>query len=361
MTLQEYSDNIKKLNHYTELYDAGTPEISDEEWDSLYFDCCQFEQENKYVDPKSPSNSIQFDIKNSLRKVTHEWPMLSLDKTQKVSQIFNWAKRFPTIVMAKLDGLTCRLTYENGKLVAAETRGNGYVGEDVLHNAKTIPSIPKSIPYKEKFIIDGEVLCTYKDFENFSDEYKNPRNFAAGSIRLMDANECAKRSLTFVSWDIISSQDNFDVKLSIMEKYKFTVVPYEFVCLDNFEEQQNRLKERCASLSYPIDGLVYRIIDQKIWTAQGRVDHHFKGSFAFKFSNVYYSTNLININWSIGRTGVITPVAEFEPVTINGACIRNASLHNLTIMREILGDHPYVGQPIKVCLANEIIPQLQRI
>lgn len=361
MTRAEYESNIKKLNEYTKLYDEGNPAISDEEWDALYFDCTQYEQETGYVDENSPSATIQYDTQNTLRKVTHSHPMLSLGKTQDIKELEKFVKKSPSIVMGKMDGLTLSLTYMDGKLVAAETRGNGLVGEDILHNAKTIKSIPQTINHMGKVIIDGEGICTYKDFEEFSTEFKNPRNFAAGSIRLIDSNECKKRKLTFVAWDIISENINFSDKLKMLEDLGFIVVPYEAVSEDNLEKQQQEMKDRCASMGYPIDGLVYRINDQKVWEAQGKTEHHFCGSFAFKFSNVYYNTNLLDIEWSVGKSGVVTPIAIFEPVIINGATVQRASMHNLTIMKDILGDNPYVGQPVQVCLANEIIPQLKKI
>ena len=359
MTKEQYIEKINELNRLTKLYDEGNPEISDEEWDNMYFDCCQYEKETGYIDENSPSATIQFDVVNSLKKVTHSHPMLSLDKTKDVKEIEKFVKKSPCIVMAKMDGLTCSLTYKNGNLVSAETRGNGVVGEDILHNAKTIKSIPKTIDCLDEVIIDGEVICTYKDFEEFSNEYKNPRNFASGSIRLIDPNECAKRKLTFVAWDIISIDVDFTEKLSMLDKFGFVVVPYQNVVMDNLEKQQKEMKDYCATMSYPIDGLVYRINNQKVWDEQGKTEHHFCGSYAFKFYDEMYETNLIDIEWSVGKTGIVTPVAIFEPVEIDGTTVQRASLHNLTIMEEVLGT-PYVGQKIWIFKANMIIPQVAK-
>lgn len=358
MTREEYTKNIEELNRLTKLYDEGTPEVSDEAWDQLYFECQAYEEETGYIDPKSPTSTVQYDVENTLKKVTHSHPMLSLGKTKDINVLRSWLKH-KSIVMAKMDGLTCSLTYKDGKLVAAETRGNGKIGEDILHNAKTIKSIPQTISTKEEVIIDGEVICTFKDFEEFSNDYKNPRNFASGSIRLIDPNECKKRKLTFVAWDVISSNSNFDEKLKMMEDLGFVVVPYEFVDLDNLEEQQVRMCKKFSELSYPIDGLVYRINDSKIWNDQGKTEHHFNGSFAFKLYDAEYETKLIDIEWSVGKSGVVTPVAIFEPVEIDGATIQRASMHNLAIMKEILGK-PYVGQRISVFRANMVIPQVKR-
>ena len=356
MTKEQYTEAIERLNYLTLKYDEGTPEVSDKEWDDLYFACCEYEQATGDIDPKSPSATIQFDVINSLKKVTHNHPMLSLDKTKDINVLIRWLT-YESVVMAKMDGLTCSLCYEDGKLVSAETRGNGTVGEDILHNAKVIPSIPKTIPTKERTIIDGEVICKYDDFEEFSDMYKNPRNFASGSIRLMDANECAKRHLTFVAWDEISSNFNFLMKLQHLKEMGFIVVPFAKVDIENLTEQQEKMRQKCADLNYPIDGLVYRINDDKIWKAQGKTDHAFQGSYAFKFYDEMFETSLIDIFWSMGRTGVLTPVARFEPVEIEGTTVQNASLHNISIMKETLGT-AYAGQKVKVFKANMIIPQI---
>lgn len=354
----EYRSAVTRLNYLTKKYDEGRPEVSDKEWDDLYFQICEYEKETGDIDPNSPTAKVNFDVISVLKKVTHNHPMLSLDKTKDIKVLTAWVRRFVfCIVMAKMDGLTCSLCYENGKLVSAETRGNGIVGEDILHNAKVMPSIPKTIPTKEKTIIDGEVICKYDDFEEFADMYKNPRNFASGSIRLLDSKECAGRGLTFVAWDLISSDDDFLTKLQTLANLGFIVVPYEVVTIDNMEEQQLRMRKMCADLKYPIDGLVYRINDDAMWKAQGKTDHAFQGSYAFKFYDEMYDTELLDIIWSLGRTGVVTPVARFKPVEIEGSTVQNASLHNLSIVHETLGV-PYVGQKIKVFRANMIIPQI---
>ena len=357
MTREEYTSNIEKLNYYTKKYDEGNPEISDEQWDALYFDCCSYEEETGYIDPKSPSATIQFDIKNKLKKVTHNHPMLSLDKTKDIDVLKKWCKE-PTIVMHKMDGLTCSLKYENGNLVSAETRGNGTVGEDITENAFRLPSIPKKIRSKETLIVDGEVICKYDDFEEFSESFKNPRNFAAGSIRLDDPNECEKRKLTFVAWDMITGEDDLNIKLDNLKKLGFTTVEYEITDLVNIEYQQQKMKELAAEKKYPIDGLVYKIIDYKSYMAKGRDDHSFRGGFAFKFYDELFETELTGINWSVGKSGAVTPVAMFKPIIIDGTTVQNASMHNISIMKELLGEKPFVGQKVWIIKANCIIPQV---
>ena len=358
MTREEYISNIEKLNYYTEKYDAGEPEISDAAWDQLYFECKSFEDETGYVDPKSPTSTIQFDLQTSLKKVTHNHPMLSLDKTKDPAVLRKWIDNNKTIAMLKMDGLTCSLKYENGKLVSAETRGDGQVGEDITKNAKRLPSIPKTISTTETVIIDGEVICKYDDFEEFSDNFKNPRNFAAGSIRLLDSDECEKRKLTFVAWDLISSDADFLDKLDTMKSLGFIVVDFEVTDLENLEAQQERLVKLAVDHKYPYDGLVYRINDNEVWLSKGKTEHSFQGSYAFKLYDQMYETTLLDITWSVGKTGRITPVAKFKPVIIDGTTVQNASMHNLTILRELLGDNPHVGQKIWVIKANCINPQV---
>ena len=359
MTREEYIANIEKLNYYTKKYDEGNPEISDEAWDELYFDCKTYEQETGYVDPKSPTATIQYDNTNNLKKVTHNHPMLSLDKTKDINVLIKWLKE-PTIVMLKMDGLTCSVRYVNGKLVSAETRGNGKIGEDITANAMRLPSIPKTIAIKDEIVIDGEVICKYDDFEEFSDMYKNPRNFASGSIRLDDPNECEKRKLTFVAWDMITGNDDLSDKLDTIKKLGFVTVNYEITDMDNLEEQQNRMKELAAKNNYPIDGLVYKINNYNSYMAKGKDEHSFLGGFAFKLYDTEYETELINIEWSAGKTGNITPIAIFKPVIIDGVTVQRASMHNITIMKTLLGEKPFVGQKIWVFRANMVIPQVKK-
>lgn len=195
---------ISYLNDCTKAYDLGAPKISDEEWDKLYFELKELEEKTGLIYPNSPTQSINYEVVNKLVKREHNHSMLSLDKTKSLEDIKNFLSNKDYLAMCKMDGLTCSLTYQDGKLVSAETRGDGKIGEDVLHNAKIIGSIPASISYKDKLIIDGEIICTYNNFEEFSSEYKNPRNFAAGSIRLLDSSECSKRKLTFIPWEVIT-------------------------------------------------------------------------------------------------------------------------------------------------------------
>lgn len=359
------NEKLKLLNKATDAYNEGNPIMTDEEWDNLYFELGEQAQ------------NIRYEVVNELQKVKHDYPMLSLDKTKNEEDIFNFIKQRDIVIMGKMDGLTCALTYLNGELVRAETRGNGEVGEDITHNAIVIPSIPKKIEYKDKLTVFGEIICKYDDFEEFSDKYKNPRNFAAGSIRLLDANECAKRKLTFVAWDAIAPADECNSLADlfyILYKNSFIVVPYSYIPYNPpkgpFEEELeypafirwnlNGVQELCQELSYPIDGLVIKYDNLMLAETLGHTEHHFNNALAFKFYDEVYETELLDIEWSMGRTGQISPVALFETINIDGSDVSRASLSNLTVMKKTLGEHPFVGQKIWVSKRNQIIPKIEK-
>lgn len=355
---------IDELNYYTKLYDEGKPEISDKEWDDKYFLLQKMEQKTGIYYEDSPTQRVNYQVVNKLNKVEHSHPMLSLDKTKSIDEVKSFLGNKPHIAMAKMDGLTCSLTYENGRLVAAETRGNGIIGEDILHNALQIKSIPKRIEYTNKLVVDGEVICTYEDFENFKDEYKNPRNFASGSIRLLNSEESANRHLTFIAWDVIEGfkdNDFLSTRLKELGELGFTYVPffYDNSIEDNrVEHAIDEIKIFCNKIGYPIDGIVFKYDKVSEYLAAGRTDHHFKGGIAYKFYDDEYETKLIDIEWTMGRTGQLTPVAVYEDIDIDGTICNRASLHNITILKDTLGGYGWDGQKIKVFKANQIIPQI---
>ena len=361
---------VNYLNECTKAYDLGHPLISDKEWDEKYFQLEEMEKKAGLILSNSPTQSISFEVVNELQKREHNHKMLSLEKTKSYDELVSFVGNRLFLIMCKMDGLTCSLTYKNGELVSAETRGNGLVGEDILHNIRTIPSVPKKIPYKEEITIDGEIICTYEDFEEFKDLYKNPRNFAAGSIRLLDAKECAARKLTFVAWDVITPiySEDLDIeyrlsqKLDYLESIGFTIVP--FFChkgnlttkriMETFVEDVNR---QAQQKGYPIDGAVLKFDECDYGRSLGETSHHFKNAIAFKFYDETYPSKLINIEWTMGRTGVLTPVAVFEPIEIDGSTVERASLHNISVMKETLGI-PYFGEEVQIYKANMIIPQI---
>ena len=353
---------IDELNRLTKLYDAGYPEISDKEWDELYFKLQKMEKETGVIYPDSPTQKIHFEKVSELKKVKHNHPMLSLNKTKNIEDIESFVKGHDWVAMAKMDGLTCSLRYVDGKLVSAETRGNGIEGEDVTHNALIISSIPNQINYEKELIIDGEIICTYKNFKNFNTEYKNPRNFASGSIRLLDSKKCIKRKLTFIAWDVIKgfNKETLTENLIELRQLGFTIVPLTIKNLitPDIDSEIKFLKEHCKLKSYPIDGIVFKYDNIKEYEAAGRTDHHFKGGLAYKFYDETYSTYLKDIQWTMGRTGVLTPVAVFNPIDIDGSTVERASLHNVSVMHETLGDCAYIGESLQVAKMNMIIPQI---
>lgn len=368
-SIENYQKLMNNMILWQKAYDEGHPIISDQQWDEYYFELISMEADLGEVSPESPTQRIVYNVKNELQKVEHNHPMLSLDKTKDLNEIVSFITEHDWICMAKMDGLTCSLTYRGGRLVRAETRGNGIIGEDITHNAYVIPSIPKTIPIKEECVIDGEVICTYENFKAFENDYSNPRNFAAGSIRLLDNKECEKRNLTFIAWDWIKGWEGnswlvdenlLNNKLFLLGEIGFTVVPWARENIeygDTFEDIIRRLQHYAKCDGYPIDGLVFKYNDCEEYEAAGRTEHHFRGGLAYKFYDELYETTLEDIEWSMGRTGVLTPVAIFKEIEIDGAKVSRASLHNIGIMNELLGQ-PFFGQKLRIFRANQIIPQV---
>ena len=351
---------IEYLNARTAEYDEGHSTISDKEWDDKYFELICLERELGYTLTNSPTIQIPYEVVNQLEKVEHNHKMLSLDKTKEIEDVVNFVGDEDFVAMAKMDGLTCSLRYINGRLVSAETRGNGFIGEDILHNARVIPTIPNTIPYKEELVVDGEIICTYADFDDFSADYKNPRNFAAGSIRLLDSNECAKRKLTFVVWDVLSGLEDLTLLTERFAKLKqlgFVVVPNMVSNKESIADLPSAISSISQLFSFPIDGAVFKFNNVAYGQSLGETAHHFKNAIAFKFYDEVYGTYLKSIEWTMGRTGALTPVAVFDTIDIDGSEVSRASLHNVSVMEETLGT-AYVGQKVEVFKANMIIPQI---
>ena len=369
--LDEMQELIDKLNYYIKMYDEGTPVISDKEYDDLYFQLEELEKESGVYMANSPTCHVDYFSLNELKKVRHSHPMLSLNKTKSIQDILDFKNDKDVIAMLKMDGLTCSIRYEQGTLVSAETRGNGEIGEDITHNIVTVKGVPIEIPFKDTLVIDGEVICTYKDFAPFSDKFANPRNFAAGSIRLLNNGECANRHLSFIAWDVI---EGFEDCKTLSEKLiKLDSLGFEFVphlpwpaTLPHTEEKFNQISTLLTNwaknddFQYPYDGLVFKYDNCEYYQSLGATGHHFKGGLAFKFYDEEYKTRLFNIEYTMGKTGQLTPIAIFEPVDTGDSVIERASLHNLNIMKQILGKNPYQGQIVYVCKMNEIIPQITK-
>ena len=356
-------DKIDKIKELAELlnkasdtyYNTGNTIMEDREFDALVEELRKLEQETGFVMATSPTHKVGYEVKSELQKVTHNHPMLSLAKTKDWNEFIQYFRNKDVIGMVKMDGITGSLRYINGELVSAETRGNGEIGEDILHNIKTVKTVPQKIPYKDELIVDGEIICTYDDFKPFVSEYKNPRNFASGSIRLLDSNECAKRPLTFVAWNVIKGfegENSFLKKLYLIEKQGFTVVPWT----SSFDwDAKDFLIEQAKKYGYPIDGLVGRFDDIKYGESLGATSHHSNAAYAFKFGDETYETTLRGVEWNTTRTGIIAPVAIFDEVDLDGALTTRATLHNLSIIEQLeLG----IGDTITVYRSNMVIPKI---
>ena len=359
--MEELYQLVNDLNYHTKLYDEGHPNISDQEWDDMYFRLVELERSTGIYLPDSPTQKINYQVVNELKKVKHNHPMLSLNKTKSIDEMNAFIGNKDFITMLKMDGLTCSLGYKNGRLVSAETRGNGIEGEDVLHNIMAVKNVPKRLPQNIDLTVDGEIICTFEDFKEFENEYANPRNFAAGSIRLLSAKESATRNLKFIAWDLVDYPyfDTLNNKLGFALALGFEIVPFSIMEKDFNETVIENFKKIAEQNSYPIDGLVVKYNKVPEYEACGRTDHHFKGGMAFKFEDEVYETKLLDIEWSMGRTGQITPIALFEKINIDGTEVSRASLSNLSIMKQTLGK-PFLGQTIYVSKRNEIIPKVER-
>ena len=357
---------IKKINRIKELvallnrasdayYNTGNTIMEDREFDALVEELRRLEQETGCVMANSPTHKVGYEVKSELQKVVHNHPMLSLAKTKDWNEFIRYFGDKDVIGMVKMDGLTCSLRYINGELVSAETRGNGEIGEDILHNIKTVKAVPHKIQYKDELIVDGEIICTYDDFKPFATEYKNPRNFASGSIRLLDSNECAKRPLTFIVWNVIKGfegENSFLKKLDLIEKQGFTVVPWT----SSFDwDAKEFLIEQAKKYRYPIDGLVGCFDDIKYGESLGVTSHHSNAAYAFKFYDELVESTLRDVEWTLGRTSILTPTAVFDPVEIEGTKVSRASLHNVSIMKSF---GLTKNCTIRVFKANQIIPQV---
>ena len=360
-TLKEMQRLVDSLNTFTYYYDKGEPKISDAQWDEMYFALAKMEKESGITLGDSPTQRIPFQQVSELKKVRHNHAMLSLNKTKSIHELEDFMKDEPCVAMCKMDGLTCSLLYQHGKLVRAETRGDGQVGEDVTHNAIHIPSIPKTVAYPHDLVIDGEIICTYNDFKSFENEYKNPRNFAAGSIRLLDSKESSSRNLTFVAWDCITELDGCQTltsKLEVIRLMGFTLVPW---CSGEPNDCIDILKEDAEKFGYPIDGVVFKYNNCKYYKALGETAHHARGGIAYKFYDEAVETTLRDIVYEVSRRGEMTPVAVFDPVEIEGTIVNRCSLHNLSVIENLSGGFEwYRGDKLWITKRNQIIPNCER-
>ena len=369
---------VEKLNYHRNLYyNENRPEISDFEYDILFDELVKLEKETGFVLATSPTQTVGYEVKSSLSKVIHNHPMLSLDKTKNVDDVVKFLDGRDGICMAKMDGLTCSLRYVNGELVSAETRGNGEVGEDVLHCVKTIKNVPLKIECIDEVVVDGEVIITYDDFEKINStlpegqKYRCPRNLASGSIRQLNSSVAAQRNMKFIAWKLVKgwmvptdvmgpvNKNSFWDRLGLLSILGFDIV----TCINigthhsetSISDSIDRIKRWSNEAGHPIDGCVFGYDDVRYGESLGATNHHLRSQLAFKFYDELYDTKLLYIDWTMGKTGQLTPTAVFEPVEIDGTIVERASLHNVSIIKNLGLTN---GCTVKTYKANMIIPQI---
>lgn len=360
---------VELLNHYrNEYYNNSRSEISDFEYDKLFDELVNLESETEFIMAVSPTHTVGYEVKSELNKVKHNHPMLSLDKTKSVDDVISFLNGRDGVIMAKMDGLTCSLRYVNGHLISAETRGNGEVGEDILHCAKTIKNIPLEINCLDEIIVDGEVIIAYDDFEKINStllenqKYKHPRNLASGSIRQLDSSIAAQRNMKFMTWKVIKgcNSNSFIRGIMFASELGFDTVPLIPlpIIFQNKEQIQvaiEQIKLWSKEEGYPIDGCVFGYDDIEYGESLGATGHHLRSQLAFKFYDELYPTRLQYIDWTIGKSSQLTPTAVFDTVEIDGADVSRASLHNISIIKSLGLTN---GCTVNVFKANQIIPQI---
>ena len=359
---------VKKLNEAAKAYYQEDREImSNLEYDTLYDELQVLEEKTGVTLAGSPTTKVGYEAMDELPKEAHESPMLSLDKTKDVEVLRSFIGDHKTLLSWKMDGLTVVLTYRGGTLAKAVTRGNGVIGEVVTNNAKVFENIPLKIPYQGELVLRGEAIIRYSDFEKINEEiedvdakYKNPRNLCSGSVRQLNNEITAERHVHFMAFALVSApeQDFENSRIRQMEWLKeqgFEVVEYKVVTRDNLDEAMQYFSTKIETNDFPSDGLVALYDDIAYGESLGTTAKFPRNAFAFKWADEQKETTLLEIEWSPSRTGLINPVAVFEPVELEGTSVSRASVHNISIMRSLdLG----VGDKILVYKANMIIPQI---
>lgn len=358
---------INILNKASELYyQKNTIMMTDYEYDHLYDELVELEKETNMTLSNSPTINVEPEISSSLKQVEHPSPMLSLAKTKKVSELENFLGDKEGLLSWKLDGLTIVLTYENGKLISGVTRGTGIIGELVTENVKQFKNVPLTIPYKGRLVLRGEAIIKYSDFNRMNEElgdgssqYKNPRNLCSGSVRQLDSSITAKRCVNCIIFALIESSTNIsNLKSECFDWLKnqgFEVVEHYKVTKNTVKEQVLMFKEKVKEYDIPSDGLVITYDDIAYGNSLGTTAKFPKHSLAFKWKDETVATTLRKVDWLVSRTGLINPVAVFDPVELEGTIVSRASVHNVSILEGLkLG----IGDTIMVYKANMIIPQI---
>ncbi len=348
-------------------YQESREIMSNYEYDRLYDELLELERELGITLAGSPTVNVGYEVLSELPKERHESPMLSLDKTKEVEELRKFVGEQKALMSWKLDGLTIVLTYREGKLYKAVTRGNGEVGEVITNNARVFKNIPLQIAYQGELILRGEAVIGYRDFERINEEiedvdarYKNPRNLCSGSVRQLNNEITARRNVRFFAFSLVQAEDvdfhnSRAYQMEWLEGQGFEVVEYHMVTADTVEQEVIKFSEKIAQNDFPSDGLVLIYDDIAYGRSLGRTSKFPRDSYAFKWADEIRETKLTEIEWSPSRTGLINPVAIFEPVELEGTTVSRASVHNISIMEELeLG----IGDRIEVYKANMIIPQI---
>ena len=372
MIQQSKMDRIKELVELhnkagKSYYSEGRELMSNYEYDALYDELGMLEKETGYILSNSPTVNVGYEVLSELPKERHESPMLSLDKTKSPEALAEWLGSQKGLLSWKLDGLTIVLTYDNGQLQKAVTRGNGEVGEIITNNARVFKNVPVTIPFKGKLVLRGEAIITYSDFERINEQipeadakYKNPRNLCSGSVRQLNNGITAQRNVHFFAFTLVSAQDvDFDNsrqrQFEWLKDQGFSVVEYKMVTKDTILDTIEWFEKTIVTNDFPSDGLVILYDDIAYGDSLGRTAKFPRNAMAFKWTDETAETTLREIEWSASRTGLINPVAVFDPVELEGTQVSRASVHNISIVESLkLG----IGDRIKVFKANMIIPQI---
>lgn len=365
--MERMRELVLLLNRAAEAYYAKDEElISNFEYDKLYDELAALEAELGVTLADSPTVQVGYEAVEELPKERHETPMLSLAKTKSREELRDWLNGREALLSWKLDGLTIVLTYENGALQKAVTRGNGEVGEVITNNAKVFRNIPLTIPYRGELILRGEAVITYSGFEKINREiadaeakYKNPRNLCSGSVRQLDNRITAQRGVSFYAFSLVRAEADFHnsraEQFAFLKEQGFDVVEYRLVNPDNILDNIGYFEEKIQTYDVPSDGLVLTYEDMAYGASLGRTAKFPRDSIAFKWADELRETRLLEMEWSASRTGLINPVAIFEPVELEGTTVSRASVHNISIVKGLqLG----IGDRITVYKANMIIPQI---
>ena len=356
---------VDKLNKARKAYYQQSYEImSDFEYDKLYDELEALEKETGIILSNSPTQEVGYVVLSELKKVKHDKKMLSLDKTKDISKIQEFLNTKDGLLSFKMDGLTIVLTYNDGSLISAVTRGNGEIGEDITHNCKVFKNIPLKIPFKEELIIRGEALISFKDFENINEnlditeKYKNPRNLCSGTVRQLNNEITKDRNVSFLAFSLVNCNKQFNLKseqLKFLNSLGFETVEFTLVNKDNVEKTILDFEHKVKTNKFATDGLVITFDNISYSNSLGETSKFPKDSIAFKWADDLATTTLLEVEWNTSRTGLINPVAIFEPVELEGTTVNRASLHNISIIKNLkLG----IGDTIKVYKANMIIPQV---